>query len=554
MYKVTIINDGIETVIHNPNVNNLKTSIGSFALGINVICSFDFTINMNNPGYSLIHPRKTLIKVYNTIQKKFSFEGYVLVQNYKMSDEGLYTTSYTCVDEKNFLKNSMQRHKEVHNTTPKEMLRIMLNVHNSQVEEDKRFVLGEVTVTNPTDNVYRYLTQDQNTWDAIFDKLVDRLGGELQVRKVNGVRYLDWLTEVGEVKETEIRVSKNLVNAEKEINTIDTYTRLIPLGARIESADPNATDASEQRITISSVNNGKDYIDDLAAQKKFGIIEGFVIFDDVNQPSILKSKGEAEIKTNSLVRSSNTITALDLSTIGKDIDSFEVGNYYPLVNPAISNELVRVIEKRGNINEPHKASLTIGDKTIKASQYQAESNVAKRLVKQLQSDQTRTIQRLSTLNKDLTNFKSLTDQEINLIREDIAEIIENGGSVENELNQILDLISSINVRIGQLESDTGWININFSGGISAADVQIRAEGKRVFMRGTANLPATQIAVKIADLTVGYSSDKDIFKRLDLMSIGSDSAGITIRKDNTIYLEFSTTAAKKYSFDNVAYVL
>lgn len=551
MYRVSIFNEGVETVIHNPNVNNLKASIGSFALGINVICSFDFTINMNNPGYSLIYPRKTLIKVYNTSQKKFSFEGYVLVQNYKMSDEGLYTTSYTCVDEKNFLKNSMQRHNEIHNTTPKEMLRIMLEVHNKQVEEDKRFVLGEVTVTNPTDNVYRYLTQDQNTWDAIFDKLIDRLGGELQIRKVNGVRYLDWLTEVGEVKETEIRVSKNLMNAEKEINTIDTYTRLIPLGARVESGDPDATDASEQRITIASVNNGKDYIDDLEAQKKFGIIEAYIIFDDVNQPSILKSKGEAEIHSNSLVRTSNTISALDLSTIGKDIDSFEVGNYYPLVNPAISNELVRVIEKRGDINEPHKASLTIGDKAIRASQFQAEANQSRQLVTKLKENQARQVQRLAVISNNLSNLQTMTETEIAEIRQEIANL--NIGSIENELNQILDLIANINMRLGLLESDTGWIPVTLSGGASNSSVFIRNKHGVVYFKGSLTLPLATSAVKLANLN-GFSASEDRIIEPRLIGQGADRAQLTVRTDNTIYLEFSTAASKRYSFDSVVYSL
>lgn len=551
MYKVTIINDGVETVIHNPNVNNLKTSVGSFALGINVICSFDFTINMNNPGYSLIHPRKTLIKVYNTIQKKFSFEGYVLVQNYKMSDEGLYTTSYTCVDEKNFLKNSMQRHKEVHNTTPKEMLRIMLDVHNKQVEEDKRFVLGEVTVTNPTDNVYRYLTQDQNTWDAIFDKLIDRLGGELQIRKVNGVRYLDWLTEVGEVKETEIRVSKNLMSAEKEINTIDTYTRLIPLGARVESDDSNATDASEQRITIASANNGKDYIDDLEAQKKFGIIEAYIIFDDVNQPSILKSKGEAEIHSNSLVRTSNTITALDLSTIGKDIDSFEVGNYYPLVNPAISNELVRVIEKRGNINEPHKASLTIGDKAIRASQFQAEANQSRQLITKLKESQTRQVQRLSVISNNLNNLQTMTETEIAEIRQEIVNL--NIGSIENELNQILDLIAAINIRLGSIENNLVWMPVELGDKVTNSSVFISKKNGTVYFKGAATFPAATSPIELTDL-FGFRPSENRILEPRLIGQGADRAQLTIRTNNKIYLEFSTAASKRYSFDSVVYSL
>ena len=371
------------------------------------------------------------------------------------------------------------------------------------------------------------------------------------MRKVNGVRYLDWLTEIGEVKETEIRVSKNLVNAEKEINTIDTYTRLIPLGARIESDDSSATDASEQRITIASVNNGKDYIDDLEAQKKFGIIEGFIIFDEVTQPSILKSKGEAEIKSTSLVRSSNIITALDLSTIGKDIDSFEVGNYYPVVNPAISNELVRVIEKRGDINEPHKASLTIGDKTIRASQYQAEANQSKRLVKNLKESQARQVQRLAVISNNLNSLQTMTETEIAEIRQEISNL--NIGSIENELNQILDLIANINLRLGNLEADSGWISVELGGGVTNSNLFIRNKHGTIFFKGSAVFPLASSVVKLANLN-GFSTLENRTIEPKLIGQGTDRAQLTIRTDNTIYLEFSTAASKRYSFDSVVYSL
>lgn len=58
--------------------------------------------------------------------------------------------------------------------------------------------------------------------------------------------------------------------------------------------------------------------------------------------------------------------------IGLDIDTFEVGNTYLVVNPVLNiSEYLRVIEKTIDINAPHKSSLTIGDKYISMTEIQS---------------------------------------------------------------------------------------------------------------------------------------------------------------------------------------
>src|SRR5699024_767787 len=134
---------------------------------------------------------------------------------------------------------------------------------NRQVEAHKRFKLGEVTVSNPTDNVYRYLGYE-NSFETIKDKLVDRLGGYIRARHESDGLYLDYLEEVGEyVKSTPIRLAHNMQNVDYEVDPTEVVTRLVPLGKSIETEDEGAADASQARLTIEDVNNGVDYLDDV---------------------------------------------------------------------------------------------------------------------------------------------------------------------------------------------------------------------------------------------------------------------------------------------------
>ncbi len=170
-------------------------------------------------------------------------------------------------------------------------LQIILDNHNKQVSADKQFQVGIIEVE---ENLYRYLGYDK-TFATIKDKLLNRLGGELRVRYDNGIRYLDYLTEIGEVKKTDIRLAKNLITIEQEQDPSDIISRLIPLGNKI-------SDDTEERLTISEVNNGINYIDDEDAIAKFGIIVGSKTWDDVTLATNLLTKGKEFQKENNRIK------------------------------------------------------------------------------------------------------------------------------------------------------------------------------------------------------------------------------------------------------------
>lgn len=439
MYKVTFyedINDKVGTIIHYPHVGSTKLTSGAIAQGINVVNSFTFSLNMKSPVYTRVKPRKSLLKVYNTKTDKDEFNGYVLRLNSTMSDNGMYTKSFTAVDGLNYLKETMQPFAEIRDTTPKQFLQIIIDNHNANTDNHKKFILGEVDVTNTTDNVYRFLAQDKNTFETIYEKLVDRLGGELRTRLVDGQWVLDWLTQIGEEKQTEIRVGRNLKSQDRDEDTESVVTRWYIYGATIESEE---AEVSSPRIDITSVNGGKSYIDDVKGIEQFGIVGGVKVFDDVNQPNILLTKGKQHVANYKQVTISNQVTAYDLSLIGKDIDAYEVYNSYPLNNPGITaKESVRVVEKRIDINNPQSNTLTIGDKYQTASQYQADLNKSKKSIENIQTVVANQTQTIGSLKYQITNVNTVVDSiNIQIGQADIPGLKQ---SVE-DLNAIVDVLN-----------------------------------------------------------------------------------------------------------------
>ena len=448
MYRVTLINDNVETVIHSELAVDKapRLSTGVIKEGINTIDSFNFSILPNNPGYDKIYAQKTLIEVLNTKTNKLEFEGRILLPTERMEESGLFTKSVVCEDEMGYLQDSSQRYGEYRNT-PREFLEVVIDNHNKQVEDHKRFEVGIVDVTNSTDNVYRYLGYEK-TFPTLKDKLLDRLGGELRIRKENGVRYLDWITEIGEEKSTEIRISKNLRSIEKEQDPTEVITRLVPLGETIDSEE-GGTEASKPRLTIASVNNGLDYIDDAEAIEEFGIIEASVTWDEVTVPSNLLRNGEEFLKVNNRIKKKYILSAIDLFIIGLDIDTYEVGNWYPVINPVMDiDESLRVIEKSTDILSPYNSSLSIGDKFQSLSEYQSDMNKSAKKIVDLESRVSQQSQSISVLKTELKEVDEAVKQvKIELQEGDLPALedaIDNLNAAVDNLIQAIDEIPVYN--------------------------------------------------------------------------------------------------------------
>lgn len=416
MYKVKIYNGSTETIIHSPHVNGLKLEKGVIKNEINKISSFDLSFFQNNPALGKMKPFKTLITAENIKTNEIIFDGRVLTQNEDMNNSGIVSYSYMCESELGYLHDSQQRHLEFRGTI-KQAVETLINYHNTQVEPSKRFVIGSVDVTNSTNSLYFYLSAEKDTFDSLKEKLLDKLGGELQIRKVDGVRYIDYLKKVGSAKKTKIELSRNLSSISRDVDATEIITRLTPLGTRIKSEDETATDASEARLTIESINSGKPYIDrpDLIAE--FGIQGGSITHDDITTVQALKSTAQKFMDEQKVVLNQYKLSAYDLSIIGLDIDNFKTGNTHKVVNPIMGiDEDLRIIGTTIDINEVQETNITIGDKFSSLYDYQADTKKANRSITELQNTIENQSKSLKLVRTELENV-SVKYQEIN------AEII-----------------------------------------------------------------------------------------------------------------------------------
>lgn len=453
MYEVTIYdgpNDNLGIVIHSPFPNRVKISSGSIKLLLKSISNGSITINLSNPGWGKIKPLVTLIRVKDIKRNKTVFKGRILKPVQTMTSEGMFSTEYAIESDMAYLNDSNQRFGEYHNISVRDFFTVMVDNHNRQVEPHKQFKVGNVTVTDSNDSLYRYLGYEK-TFATIKDKLIDRLGGYLIVREEPDGNYIDYLAEVGEDSPTEIRLRKNLKDMKREIDPLGIITRLIPLGARIESDDEEATDASQARIDIKDVNGGIDYLDDPDMIDEFGIIEGTLELDDVNDKNTIKLRGQQFFASQKAAKVTYSLTPVDVSLIDESFDELEVGNRHKVINEVFGiDDQLQIIEKEIDIPNPTKIALTIGEKYLTLTSYQVDARKKVKSVESLERQVTAYSNKIASISTELTNtkqtlqqtqerienYENVTDGDITAISQSVSDLIDIVDNLEQTVNNI----------------------------------------------------------------------------------------------------------------------
>ena len=441
MYDVKLINNNVETYINITSTDqNAPRITGSIKQGINVIDSFTFDIYPNNPGYAQLHPLKTRVEVENSLTGRIEFRGRALIAKPSLTSTGELKMSVICESELGYLMDSTTIYAEYHDISVKKYLEKLIDNHNSQVDKEKHFKLGFVDIET---SLYRYWGYDK-TFNTLKEDLLDKLGGELRVRYEEGTRYLDYLTEVGEKKETVIQLAKNLVTIEQERDPSEIISRLIPLGAKL-------SDDSDERLTISDVNNGSIYIDDEEAIEAFGVICATETWDDVTLSTNLIRKAREFQHENNHIKKSHKINAVDLALIGLDLDTFEVGNYYLVINPLMGiDEELRVVSKTIIIENPESSSLEVGDKFDDIKDYQLQAIKTKDEVVSIKNTVQTTVNSIATVSTELSKTAEVL-QGTNSTMTNVVEVLNTNFEVTNgilsELEKLNKKLDRMNKRL-----------------------------------------------------------------------------------------------------------
>lgn len=368
MYKIIldknkIVQDSIDNIVISPVLTEK----------LNGVPTLKYTIPYSDKYYQDYQRRISKIEVkYDDVSK---FKGRLL--NDRLLFNG--NKELTFEGELAFL-NDIQYPPYEFEGDYGDLFKDVLNYYNSKCDKDKRFNVGQITMTDSNNYITRSSETYSSCWNVISEKILS-YGGYIKLRYVGDERYLDLLYESGVVTKQKIEFGENLLDLEEYIDSSEIATVVIPLGAKKndtkELNDNIQRTYTAERIDIRSVNNGKLCIESKLV-KKLGRVERVVNWDDVTIPSNLLTKAKKKCDELILENQSITAKAIDLHYAGNDTPYFKIGDIIPILSKAHNIETTAILTERTTyLNDPTQDTFSLGtEKKTLTSSVNASSNAA----------------------------------------------------------------------------------------------------------------------------------------------------------------------------------
>lgn len=423
-----------ETLFDPRDEETLITS-GTVSLSINDPGEFLFTLPPTHKYINMIEKLKSVISVYEG--EELLFKGRVIDSEMDM----YHSVTYTCEGELAYLADSIQRPKKYSNLTPESYLRDKIAQHNSQVETEKQFEIGKVEKQKMNYDA-REDEQYTNTLDTITDKLISSNGGYLRIRYQDEIRILDYLEDYNRTSTQVLRFGQNILNLTEHINATEVKTVLIPLGGTIEDSEDG------ERVTIASVNNGRDYLEDSEAIALYGRIVGTQTWDDVTIPANLKTKGQEYLKNSRNLSMTIELTAIDLHLIDVDIDCIKLGDMAKVESKPHGIDKYMLVSKREyNLLKSSEDKISLGDTmgalTEKQLAMQKEVDKQKEAAA---SDRNNVLTMTFSMNAQMAQLGTDSldaKQRIQSLETEIVELNEKASQISESVQDILKRLETL---------------------------------------------------------------------------------------------------------------
>lgn len=434
MYKVYL--DG--RILYYPGDEEAVIADSILSQTVNDSGTFTFSLPEDNPEYENIQTRISMLQV--TKDDKEIFYGEV-----RSVDKDIDKIKQVyAVGELAFLFDSVQPQAVYHDLSPRQMLETWLNIHNSQVEEKKRFYVGIVTVHDSNDSLYRY-TNQETTLDCIREKLCDKLDGYLRIRKTGGKRYLDLVTlqDYGKICEQPVQFGANLIDYVENVSGENIATACIPRGGKL---DESPIEGLEAYTDITSVNSGKDYVYIQKAVDTYGWIYKVVDWDDVFIPANLKAKAEKWLTDNQYENMTLDITAVDASILNADFESWELGDsIHAVAEPFGMDRYFPVYSRELHLQAPEEDRMQLG------------TTARKDYVRQNQAQNSQTKNEFEKVHQTSSFLQSAIDNATQMMTG------SNGGYKVTEFDEDGRWLRDLYMNAPQKEDATNIMQINMNG-------------------------------------------------------------------------------------------
>lgn len=245
-------------------------------------------------------------------------------------DEGKPVTTAYCVNSIAELGSVYILDKRGRRTTAPERAKVAL--------EGTRWKIGTIengTIRHYADlnfyhqSVLKSLQDITKAYGLELETIISVENGKVTARTVNLLEQRgNWNAERRFEYGCDLKSVKRTLMAEQVI------TRLYAWGKGEEKTDEdgNATGGYSRRIGIKEVNNGKPYLDDVEAQKYWGVLEGDAVFDDCDDRNELLKLAQARLSQVSKPQVSYEADVVNLGRAGFDAHGVSVGDSVQIVD------------------------------------------------------------------------------------------------------------------------------------------------------------------------------------------------------------------------------
>ena len=387
----TIYADG--EILHNPLLSDDGRIVIRPVLNekLNTHGWLRFTIAPTNPMYDRLQARNTKIKVVTDTKNRKPWFGRVM----DIENGWNNCLEVFCEGELGCLNDSIRRpfgfKSQAGQSGPELLLEYLINTYNGSNTDGYTFTVGNVSVTDPNGVIVRSSKTPMTVWQAIDDKLFNSsLGGYIMPRydEETDTHYIDYLSldendQYAVTSSQIIKFGQNLLDFSKFVSADDVVTVLIPYGAEFDPEDsryqedpPENGTWNGNRLTIESVNDGKDYIRNTEGIQLWGPVVGAQTWDDVTVASNLLRKAQQWLTTQIYRRMTLEVRAVDLAFVDIDIDQIQVGEYVRVQSmPHDLNILLLCTEKTTYLTELEESVIILGAGLKTLSDLEAKGGV-----------------------------------------------------------------------------------------------------------------------------------------------------------------------------------
>lgn len=359
------------------NLEDLQILSPKLELEENSAGTFSFVVPPTNRKYGQFKKLTSRIVIKKHVDSdefdkyNYYWEGRVI----DIKEDFWKCHTITCEGTLAFLNDTIQPSAKYGKRTPAQFLSLLLDVHNTKVEEDKRIMVGTVSIEDTT-KIDRY-TNFETTFESIR-KLVETSGGHVSISyTIRGgelQRRLNWSDTYSGTTTQTIQFGVNLLDYSSTMSVDDFATVLIPQGSKLDVENSDFDTYTD----VKSVNDGSIYVSlaasdydnppELLPIEVFGHLELLKRWEDITEPSNLLARAKAYLKDQQFDKLQLEIKAFDLRYSSANYESINLLDNVHVISPPHGLDRSFPVKKMSiPLDTPENTAFTLGGNASSSS-------------------------------------------------------------------------------------------------------------------------------------------------------------------------------------------